>query len=629
MNKTFRLAAAAMAIALTACTQNEVLQDTSSTNLIGFGTYAGQSTKAGDTYVESTSLPDGKSFGVMAYKYDATTEWATYPDFSTKFMDDIAVNVGDGGGSGQTFTYSPAKYWPITSKLSFLAYYPKGGTGVTFAAPDDGYPTINFTVQPTPADQVDLMYTALNETKDMTKDANGANPVALNFKHALTRLRFQAKRGGGASDDVEIIIKSVKVKDAAGKGIFTFADDGGAWDDIYTHTEFPLADVPLADISTDALTTTAKDVTTNDDANTLLMIPQYLTNVKIEVAYTQDGEDAPPVELALAGTEEWTANKSILYTLTIDPATASMPISFTATAGAWDGEVEQDLPPKMTAEEYFAAINSGMYPPVVDIIDAPTDWGFSSGLEEYASFSITFALTMSGITTEDIGADAFYEGKALTSFSAPNFTGSIGEEAFVRCTALTSFSAPKMEGNIGSHAFSDCDALTSFSVPKMEGNIGTYAFFMCDKLTSFSAPNMTGSIEQGAFNGCSSLTSFSAPKMTGSIEQRAFGGCDALTSFSAPNVTGSIGHEVFYHCKNLTSITLGAAGTADGSTINPYAFTNNPSNDDNNFIIGNCDLTFTATPAGTINTEDKTWTVNDGITDHVLGPFKSITVVTP
>ena len=343
MNK---IATLITALAMTACTQSELVHNDQHDRPLTFGTYVGNpaETRAGGTLVTSTTLPDGGAFGLFCYMH--TDTWAT---LSTKpnanFMYNQKVEVST-GTTPQTFTYTPVKYWPnnSTDKLSFLAYYPHNGTGIDFedaantATPYTpaiaNMPKAHFTVQTEAAKQVDFMYADL-ET-DQTK---ASDKVDFTFRHALTRLQFKAKRSSSSSgtgtDKVDIKITNVTVK-AASKGTFDFTSQ--AWTADGTST----TDFTLADYTTDALTTTATDVTTAAaaDKNTLLMIPQELTNVKIEVAYTQDG-DAATATLALAGsTEPWTANKSITYTLILNPGN---PITFTATAGLWDDK-EVELP---------------------------------------------------------------------------------------------------------------------------------------------------------------------------------------------------------------------------------------------------------------------------------------------
>ena len=334
------VSALAMAFAIASCTQSELVHNDHHDLPLTFDTYVGNTieTRAdGSTYVTSTTLPNGQAFGLFCYMHSG--KWATAAaSTNANFMYNQKVSVSGTPPAAQTFTYSPIKYWPSNSnnKLSFLAYYPHDCADITFkdavtnadyTSSTHGMPKAHFTVQPTAADQVDFMYADL--ATDQTK---AVGKVDFTFKHALTRLQFKAKHSGTGSVDIKITSVTVK---AASKGTFDFSSQ--AWSGQNTEAGFPLTDY----IST-PLTTTATDVTTAAaaDKNTLLMIPQELTNVKIEVAYTQDG-DAATATLALAGsTEPWTANKSITYTLILNPGN---PITFTATAGLWDDK-EVELP---------------------------------------------------------------------------------------------------------------------------------------------------------------------------------------------------------------------------------------------------------------------------------------------
>ena len=265
----------------------------------------------------------------------------------------------------------------------------------------------------------------------------------------------------------------------------------------------------------------------------------------VVVSYTQDGKEGT-ASLALAGTVAWTANKSILYTLIINPGTA---VKFTATVGKWDDGLDIELtdPAPTTIDELTAAVAEGKYYEKVDLTDVNPSvepntgtWAeLRTAVDAYEGNG-TLDLTMSGLTTANIPGDAFYNyygGKitctALKSFSAPNFTGSI-------------------EGVHGGGAFAYCTALESVNLPKMAGDIGVSAFFNCIALESVNLPKMAGSIESYAFDNC--------------------------------NV--------------LTSITLGPI--ADGSTISGSAFYR--------FTTDKCDLIFTGTPKGQIK-DGKTWTV--------------------
>ena len=420
------VSALAMAFAIASCTQSELVHNDHHDLPLTFDTYVGNATetRAGGTLVTSTTLPSGQAFGLFCYMHSG--EWET---LSTKpnanFMYNQEVNVS-GTAPAQTFTYSPIKYWPSNSnnKLSFLAYYPHDCADITFkdavtnadyTSSTHGMPKAHFTVQPTAAEQVDFMYADL--ATDQTK---AVGKVDFTFKHALTRLQFKAKHSGTGS--VEIKITNVTVK-AASKGTFDFSN--ATW----TADGTTKANFPLTDYINTVLTTTATDVTTAADKNTLLMIPQDLTDVEIEVTYDQDGDTDNTATLALAGSQSttpWTANKSITYTLIVNPGKA---ISFTAVAGEWD-EVEKELSSKMTINElHDLTINKGKFPSEVTLTDTDPSVGttgtwdmLKAALEAYEADGKTLDLTFKGTPKGEINGKTWtVDGRTYTfnSIKAP------------------------------------------------------------------------------------------------------------------------------------------------------------------------------------------------------------------
>ena len=635
MNKTFRLAAATMAIALTACTQNEVLQDASSGNPIGFGTYAGQSTKAGASYVKNTQFANDSEFGVMAYK--TTGNWANTA--SPNFMCNQKVKI-----EGGACTYKPMRYWPLSSKISFLAYYPyvdgssgsSSSTGLVIKKSADteytenstGLPIATFTVKDEVNKQVDFMYTVLNDAKDCSKEVNGAKPIELKFKHALTRVKFQAKLNGDYSSTAdyiypELAITKIELKGVKNSSTFTFGEteDECKWSDspqgdasyTFDHSSKGIPLPPNGDKA---------EIAGFEDGEVLLMIPQEFTDAStsIVVHYTQDGDQAPEVTLALTGTTAWEKNKSMLYTLILDPTKASSPITFTATAGVWDGNnTTVELPTKMTASEFVNAVNAGKYLPAVDITDesvSGTDWNnLKLYLQNYRKYgrNLDLDLTMSKLTG-DLPSNCLNSCTALKSFSAPKMKGSIGVSAFEGCTDLESFSAPNMTGSIGGYAFRSCAALKSFYAPNVTGSIGEVAFDACAALKSVYAPKVTG-IMSNAFCRCTSLKSIYTPNVTGDIGSGAFYDCAALTEIYLPNMTGGIGAKAFGGCSDLKKITFGAIGSGNIIATNAFSEGTSP-----NFTAGVCDLFFNGKPGiSGIDYVNKNW--------NYIGIFNSITVI--
>ena len=99
---------------------------------------------------------------------------------------------------------SDIRYWPTQGEtLSFYAYapYTKNGVAIPVAyTKGDGMIMTDYTVPADDAGQVDLMYaSALNVAK-----ASPAVKVPLQFKHAMTQVRFKAKaKGDGVFIDVK------------------------------------------------------------------------------------------------------------------------------------------------------------------------------------------------------------------------------------------------------------------------------------------------------------------------------------------------------------------------------------------------------------------------------------------
>ena len=97
----------------------------------------------------------------------------------------------------------------------------------------------------------------------------------------------------------------------------------------------------------------------------------------------------------------------------------------------------------------------------------------------------------------------------------------IGEEAFYGCKGLTSITIPNSVTSIGEFAFLGCESLTSITFPNSVTSIGEWAFYECKGLATITIPNSVTSIGKGTFRGCKGLTSITVPSHT-EIENKAF-----------------------------------------------------------------------------------------------------------
>ena len=87
------------------------------------------------TLVEKATDMNGKDFGVVGFKYDENTDWATFSTTKVNgnlpkpnvFYDDdntTLVDVETVGVDGTTANYSPLQGWSNNKKYAFFAFYP-------------------------------------------------------------------------------------------------------------------------------------------------------------------------------------------------------------------------------------------------------------------------------------------------------------------------------------------------------------------------------------------------------------------------------------------------------------------------------------------------------------------------
>ena len=137
--------------------------------------------------------------------------------------------------------------------------------------------------------------------------------------------------------------------------------------------------------------------------------------------------------------------------------------------------------------------------------------------------------------------------------TVPDSVTEIGSDAFYDCRGLTSVTIPDSVTEIGSYTFFGCSGLTSVVIPDSVTEIGEYAFYRSG-LTSVVIPNSVTEIEVGVFEDCKGLTSVVIPNSVTKIGVWAFRGCSSLTSVIIPNSITKIGKWAFEDCSNLSLI---------------------------------------------------------------------------
>ena len=217
---------------LSGCSDSSLTENSqNAANSIRFSVSAGKQTRAA---VTDNNTVTGEHFGLYAYSTD--NEWVagtTNPTDEPDVMNDQMVEYDN---QSNTWTYSPLKFWS-DKKISFFGYWPKdmtltNGSKVTEASIPNNQklPSIKFTQEVTdPSKMVDFLVAhELNKTK-----ASGT--VTMPFRHALTRLNFQARLddnwGTKITDNTKILVKSLKVLGGNDSRFFSSANyqlgDGG------------------------------------------------------------------------------------------------------------------------------------------------------------------------------------------------------------------------------------------------------------------------------------------------------------------------------------------------------------------------------------------------------------------
>lgn len=223
---------------------------------VSFSTYAQRSTKADASYVApGGDFATGAKIGVFGFYHNGngSTDGSWSGDGSSN-IPDFMYNQTVTKQSDGSWSYSPVKYWPNETgsgassahvdKLSFWGYYPRitesayttdntpmysgtdaelrfwqsGSTSVAYGNTTSGLPSVTFTQSTDITKQVDLMFTTLDPTKDLTKPSLSGK-VQLTFRHALSLVQFNITSGGASlPDGASVTIKTLELTNVATKG---------------------------------------------------------------------------------------------------------------------------------------------------------------------------------------------------------------------------------------------------------------------------------------------------------------------------------------------------------------------------------------------------------------------------
>ena len=175
MNKRI-LTMAVAALALAACSENETTE-VAKMGAIGFnGTGIANITRAAGVDMDAESFTEFFVFG----GYDEN-------DLFVNGETQVTVKK-----QGSEWAYSPIQYWETNKSYEFGAYAPVDVRGVTA---DWTYGTgLALGIADLNTNQYDLVYADATQTTG--EDVTAIDPVALNFKHLLSKIQFVFVPGG-------------------------------------------------------------------------------------------------------------------------------------------------------------------------------------------------------------------------------------------------------------------------------------------------------------------------------------------------------------------------------------------------------------------------------------------------
>lgn len=380
----------AVLMLLVSCSKEEVIDVNHDGDEITFDVVTNSATRAADVYCNS-NMP--KEFYVSAI-----SDGMSYID------EDHIANE-----NGSWVNKSGVRYWPETA-VDFYAYY-NDNNSYSWSVENQKAVAkfVNFTVNDDVAAQQDLIYAVkTSQSKPGEGDAN--TPVALNFRHALSQIVFQAKN---TNANLYVEISGVDVVNVGNTNTFTFpsvdtdnnivdhtgatadypagADGWGTWAELTSGTaSYAVAFDAVAvkgNNTVVALTTTDDSEKPGEyNANTMLLLPQtttawdaesklgdttgsyFLVNCIIKnvkdgsgVAGDEDvylwGAANTPKKLAIPVAFNWEQGKKYIYTLV-----------FGEGNGGYEPDPEDPTPdPVLVPITFTVTVDDFVTPPATEV----------------------------------------------------------------------------------------------------------------------------------------------------------------------------------------------------------------------------------------------------------------------
>lgn len=348
MKKSLFFAAAAAALAFSACTNEEEVMNVAENNGEVAVTFADPYLTTTRAEVVNLNKLKGQGFGVYAYEqgsasYKTYSSNSSYPNFF--------YNQKIEWDGTSEWMYSPLKYFSNNegAKHSFFAYGPyKADVKTVFAI--GNAPAIRYAA----SDDYDLLYAEAH--KDMEKP-DVSEKITFKFKHALSQVNFYVapfvdkvhadhSEGVVLDDNTKIIVRSVKfVGTVASQGLMSLED--GSWTFEATEESAYELNDPVT-LTKDHMTAAGQYAPVKEN---MMVIPtQTGKKVKIQVIYdviTVDpdhSENSSIITNKVVSSTDYDLVRGNAYNFMLDLGMTS--VKFDAQVKAWGTATENnvDLP---------------------------------------------------------------------------------------------------------------------------------------------------------------------------------------------------------------------------------------------------------------------------------------------
>ena len=234
--------------------------------------------------VDNSSFPN--NFGLYGYIYNSDQSWENNgSELQPTIKEEITKD-----NTWTSSTYLPGQ----TKKMALFAYAPYTGIEVTG---NQGAPKLTYTIDSVISNQVDLL------VANNVDVVGNSSSVALDFKHALTAVKFAIGTITGFTKITKIVISGVKKSG-------TLSLDGDNWklnDDTTSYTIEKVINL-----------STSGDITGSSN-DLMLLMPQILpSGAKLEVTMTNDiGTKTFSTDLTGG---EWKKGYTVTYLLSVERA---------------------------------------------------------------------------------------------------------------------------------------------------------------------------------------------------------------------------------------------------------------------------------------------------------------------